>query len=230
MSYVGGGMGDYTQETTYRYVGRGAGEFGVLHVPTAMRSNYCCLCIPLLLLLLLLPLFYLLSASSPKTTNPHCYRGDPSTWGPIKSAWCCHHVGRGCPTTQPPPPPTTTYVPPPTLPPPTTTLAPTTTTAPCKFDCNAGYDDLGPLQWVKGWSGAKKLYCCKTVQRGCASELPPPSGLPPSGEPPLPDTFHYDCNAGYHNCYHCLKLQWSPSKRQYCCKNENKGCKWNTEP
>merc|ERR1712066_1035947 len=110
---------------------------------------------------------------------------------------------------------------------PATTL-PKTTTSQCPIDCNAGYNDLGPFQWVKGWSGAKKIFCCKTAHWGCPSELPPPSGEPPSGEPPEPDTFHYDCNAGYHNCYHCLKLSWSPAKMQYCCKTENKGCKWNT--
>merc|ERR1719359_515568 len=100
-------MGEYVQETTYRYVGRGAGEFGVVHVPTATRPNYClCIVLPLCLILLCLPfLYYLLSASSVHVITHHCYRGDPLTWGPIKSAWCCHHTGRGCPTTPPPPPP-----------------------------------------------------------------------------------------------------------------------------
>eukprot|EP00959_Pyramimonas_sp_CCMP1952_P386764 8105733-Pyramimonas_sp.AAC.1 len=27
------------------------------------------------------------------------------------------------------------------------------TTSPCPIDCNAGYNDLDPLQWVRGWSG-----------------------------------------------------------------------------
>merc|ERR1719502_2098902 len=200
-------MGEYTQETTYKYVGRGAGEFGIVQVPGPSR-NYC-LCLIPLLLLLLIPFLFLMSSGT---------------------------------TTTPPPPPTTTMrpappPPPPTLPPttpkpappppPPTTFAPTTTH--CPIDCNAGYNDLGPMQWVKGWSAAKKLYCCRTVQRGCPSQLPPPSGLPPSGEPPEPDTFQYDCNAGYHDCYHCLVLQWSPSKLNFCCKTANKGCKWNTK-
>merc|ERR1712056_13782 len=54
-----------------------------------------------------------------------------------------------------------------------------------------GYDEW-PMQWVKGWGGAKKVYCCKTVGRGCPSELPPPSGAPPSGLPAAPDTGPYD--------------------------------------
>merc|ERR1712061_857582 len=58
-------------------------------------------------------------------------------------------------------------------------------------------------------TGAKKLYCCKSVGRGCPSELPAPSGVPPSGIPGEADTGPYDCNAGYHPCFHCLQRQWS---------------------
>jgi hypothetical protein len=203
MSYVGGGLGEYTQETTYKYVGRGAGEFGILHVPSGGRPNYCLCIVPLLLLLI--PVFFLFSSSSTTTVPP------PP------------------PTLPPTPPPPAPPVPPPPVPPvvpPVTTPAPTTH---CPIDCTAGYNDLGPMQWVKGWSAAKKIYCCKTAQRGCPSQLPPPSGIPPSGEPPKPDTFHYDCNAGYHNCYHCLVLQWSPAKLKFCCDTQQRGCKWNTK-
>merc|ERR1712004_587514 len=93
------------------------------------------------------------------------------------------------------------------------------------IDCNAGYNDLDPLQWVRGWSGEKKLYCCKTANRGCPSELPPPSGLLPSGLPPAPDANVYDCDAGYHHCMHCLVESWSSNKIKYCCENFHKGCK-----
>merc|ERR1712194_719924 len=66
LSYVGPG-GDYAQETTYRYVGAGAGEFGVLRIPG--RGPNCCLCliIPGLLSLLLLPL--LLFSLAPESTT-----------------------------------------------------------------------------------------------------------------------------------------------------------------
>jgi len=101
---------------------------------------------------------------------------------------------------------------------------PRSTTTPCPIDCNAGYNDLDPLQWVRGWSAHKKLYCCRKFGKGCPSELPPPSGLPPSGEPPLPDANVYDCDAGYHHCMHCLRSSWSPNKIAYCCKNFHKGC------
>merc|ERR1712151_1348599 len=185
LSYVGAG-GDYRQETNYRYVGQGAGDFEMVAVPTNFRTNIWVCIIPLLMLLLLPLLLYLLPqlSSEPVTTLP--------------------------PIPVPTPPPT-----------------PASTTSPCPYDCNQGYNEW-PMQWVKGWSGAKKLYCCKTAQRGCPSELPPPSGLPPSGIPGEVDTGPYDCNAGYHPCYHCLVHQWSPMKLKWCCEQKNKGCQSNT--
>merc|ERR1719476_927967 len=71
LSYVGAG-GDYKQETTYRYVGQGAGDFEMVGVPTNFRSNIWICIIPLLLLLLLVPLLlYLLPqlSSAPVTTT-----------------------------------------------------------------------------------------------------------------------------------------------------------------
>lgn len=210
--------------------------------------NWCWCIIPLLLLLVPLLLLMLPQLSKEDTTTlapmpvlpaapqiittsePYNCKSQ-GLWSFDKKGWCCKHYGVGCPTTPPPtpappPPPAPAARPPP--PPPAIRPA-ISTTSPCPFDCNAGYNEW-PLQWVKGWTGAKKIYCCKTVGRGCATELPPPSGLPPSGIPGEQDTGPYDCNAGYHNCFHCLRQQWSPTKLQWCCTNMNKGCQSNTPP
>ena len=138
------------------------------------------------------------------------------SWDVPKKVYCCLHAGKGCPTTPPAPS---------TMPAPVVPVVPVVTTSPRPIDCNARYNDLDPLQWVRGWSAEKKLYCCKTANKGCPSELPPPSGLPPSNAPPEPDNSVYDCDAGYHHCMHCLELSWSPKKIDYCCKKEHKGCK-----
>jgi len=215
MSFVGNGAGDYVQQTTYRYIGGGAGEFAAISVP-ATSGRLCCLIT--ISLLLLLPLLLLLlqpsttiTTTAPEppplpTTTASC-SGDESTWSISQRLRCCNTVGKGCPHPRPHPQP-----------------HPLPSTTKCPFDCNAGYNDLGPTQWVKGWSGAKKIYCCKTANRGCPSQLPPPSGLPQDDIPGEPDTFQYDCNAGYHHCAGCLKKQWSPNKIRYCCTNEHKGC------
>merc|ERR1719229_1699365 len=73
LTYVGPGGGDYAQETTYRYVGAGQGEMGVLRIPSR-GSNWCLICIvPGILALLGLPLLlWALSASatpSPTSTT-----------------------------------------------------------------------------------------------------------------------------------------------------------------
>merc|ERR1719363_4916 len=49
LSYVGAG-GDYKQETTYTYVGQGAGDFEMVGVPVNIRDRWAYCIIPLLLL------------------------------------------------------------------------------------------------------------------------------------------------------------------------------------
>merc|ERR1719284_420261 len=39
-SYVGNGRGSYRQETAYRYVGHGAGEFDLVEVPTLSPTRF----------------------------------------------------------------------------------------------------------------------------------------------------------------------------------------------
>lgn len=211
MAFLGSGAGDYAQETTYKYVGRGAGEFGVVSIP-ARRNIVCIVIAPLLLLIPLL--WFLLQPETNvttttalpdlPTTTQTCV-GNPATWPLGERLQCCATRGLGCPLT---------------------TAAPDfpSTTTQCKFDCMAGYDDLGPHQWVKGWSGEKKLFCCRTAHRGCPSELPPPSGLPPSNAPPEPEKGPFDCVAGFHNCIPCLRRQWSPMKIRWCCDRKGVGC------
>ena len=127
---------------------------------------------------------------------------------------------------------------------------PTTTTSPCPLDCNQGYQDLDPLEWVRGWSGEKKLYCCKTAGKGCPRELPPPSGLPeprvpvatpsdlpcprapaaaPTNMPAEAPSAHHNCDADFSTKNTCWKKLWNPTKMIWCCKHHHRGCgmaKW----
>merc|ERR1719382_1360947 len=86
----------------------------------------------------------------------NCGEGDAMSWDVPKKVYCCLHEGKGCPTTPKPPAPVA----------PVPVPVPVSTTSPCPIDCNAGYNDLDPLQWVRGWSAEKKLYCCKTANKG----------------------------------------------------------------
>merc|ERR1711972_150195 len=58
-----------------------------------------------------------------------------------------------------------------------------------------------PMTWDMG----KKVWCCSTQGKACPPTAPP--------TPPPPTTsLPFDCNAGYHGCYHCIIKQWSVSK------------------
>merc|ERR1711997_441808 len=113
LGYVGAG-GDYAP-ATYQYVGRGAGQFGMLETRIPRPVNCCCiLLIPLsiLLLLTLLPLlYYLLQPGTvpptlPPTAAPlsltslpyDCTMGTPEFWSGGKKMYCCEQLGMpaGC--------------------------------------------------------------------------------------------------------------------------------------
>merc|ERR1712039_305184 len=57
-----------------------------------------------------------------------------------------------------------------------------------------------------------KAFCCRTQGKGCPPTAPPTTPGPATSLP-------YDCNAGYHGCYHCLLKQWSVSKLAWCCQH-----------
>merc|ERR1712187_27248 len=63
----------------------------------------------------------------------------------------------------------------------------------------------------------KKAFCCQTQGKGCPPTAPPTTPGPTTSLP-------YDCNAGYHGCYHCLIKQWSVSKLAWCCAHMGRGC------
>jgi hypothetical protein len=55
--------------------------------------------------------------------------------------------------------------------------------------------------------------------------VPAPVPLPaPAPAPIVTTSLPYDCNAGYHGCYHCLIKQWSVSKLAWCCQHMGRGC------
>jgi len=102
MSYAGTGNGDYVQETTYKYVGSGAGEFEVV----AAKKTNCCLIVSggvgVLVLVIIVLLLLLLPSPTTTTTGvvlPDCEAGFQNWqtgWSISKKAWCCAHGGKGC--------------------------------------------------------------------------------------------------------------------------------------
>lgn len=246
--YVGDGRGAFRGVQTYNYVGEGGGNFDreIRTTYYGWKARPCCIVVTFLLLIL--GLLYLLSTwstlsrsttpviSAPRATVPPAASPAVSEapyncntfigLSDEKISWCCRKYNVMCPTTLAPRIIEVTVQVPVSVPAPAPVVQVITTSG-VPYDCSAGYDEW-PMQWVKGWGGAKKLYCCSTAGRGCPSELPPPSGRPPSGLPPGPDVGPYDCNAGYHNCYSCLLKHWSANKLNWCCRVQNTGCQSNT--
>merc|ERR1719436_1667925 len=65
LSYVGNG-GDYAAETTYKYVGKGAGEFEMVTVPTNFKQGYCYCLVAVVLVGVVV---FLLNPLAPTTTT-----------------------------------------------------------------------------------------------------------------------------------------------------------------
>merc|ERR1711979_182884 len=65
LSYVGPG-GDYCVETTYKYVGKGAGEFEMVTVPTNYKPGYFYCVVAFALIAVVI---YLLNPMAPTTTT-----------------------------------------------------------------------------------------------------------------------------------------------------------------
>jgi len=108
MSYVGSGMGEYIQETTYRRVGPSAG--GNYDLTTQPRRDFTCLFAAIIILsvLLLAPLFIWVLPGLPVAdifqTSPNgevfnCNQGFAQwehAWSAQQQDYCCAKVGRGC--------------------------------------------------------------------------------------------------------------------------------------
>jgi len=204
LNWVGGGRGCYIQETNYKYVGHGAGDFDAVKIGGGYNGCWCIglsSCLGLLMLAALLAwLFWPVAPTLPHDCNAG-FSNWQAGWSPGKQDWCCQHTGKGCTTTMPPPlSPVPT--PPPTVAPVVTTRAPPTPppeTTPNK--CNMGGVDT--------WSEETRAYCCTTYHNGCPTPPPPPAPVMP-----------YDCNAGFEN----WKLGWSVGKKAWCCQHTGRGC------
>jgi hypothetical protein len=147
MTFVGGGAGNYIQETAYKYVGYGEGEFQVV-APKRINVRLI-LGVGVVVVVLLVVVVALLLRDDPTTTTTlmttalpfSC--GSRETWTPAKQEWCCTNQGIGCTTVPPTPPPT-----------------PATTALP--YNCAAGL--------VASWSAPQKAWCCAHGGRGCAAK------------------------------------------------------------
>jgi cell division protein FtsB len=111
-------------------------------------------------------------------------------WSPAKKEYCCAKVQKGCPEDEKKQDAKEaldaeekkngTF---------------NSTGAAKPFDCDAGLSN-----WEKGWSDAKKEWCCQAESKGCP----------------------FDCEAGVDN----WENGWSPDKKEFCCEHADVACKF----
>jgi len=226
LTYVGGGRGGYVMDPSYKYVGSG-GDFEVARRPKV--GTYLPVVIPVLSGLILLPLLFWMSFAKPPAFDCN---GDVDTfeisWSKDKAAFCCEREGRGCnmpvistklAPAMPQAPPLTTLRPPP---------RPQNLPPADPFNCAVGA--------MQTWLPPKKDWCCKVHHLGCPPTPPPPAAPLPPAAPAVPAApaflrpavqgqlftaaRPFDCAAGFGNWIR----GWSSPKKDWCCKNEGKGC------
>mmetsp|Transcript_43070 Transcript_43070/g.114087 ORF Transcript_43070/g.114087 Transcript_43070/m.114087 type:complete len:222 (+) Transcript_43070:81-746(+) len=99
----GRGRDTYVAETSYRYVGNGAGEYNLVR-PSGRRAFFY-LCVSTSLCTLMFALFFAFMELAPTSTTTaqvyDCGAGFSNLeteWSLGKKVWCCDKVGQGCPT------------------------------------------------------------------------------------------------------------------------------------
>lgn len=171
MSYVGDGGGDWIEETTYKYVGNGLGDFDVGEGPRhehGHRRNWCCI-VGVGLSLVAAAVVVMLALMGPDVaTTTMSPEGAPAADG--RGVTLAAGAEAAVETT-----------------------ASSTSVQPeddndVQYDCQAGF-----AIWQTIWSADKKDWCCKAVGRGCpavASEgtssttAPPAPAAAPPAQPP----------------------------------------------
>lgn len=231
--HVGLGQGAFVQETTYRYVGWGAGEFDVVQsggddggAMARCLAILCitgvlaiCIVIPVLLFTGVIPipkqLLFAPEVRAPGSGGAHdCSHGIQDNWGPEKAEWCCKEEEIGCLAPRAP----------------SATvdravagdrgdLAPAAPAANAAFNCK---EDAGEV--ALDWSSEKRTWCCSHGGAGCNTPVPTP---PPTPTPtPAPGQANpttpvlFDCSAGVDT----WADGWSLGKKAFCCKQSSKGC------
>jgi len=216
MSYVGGGNGEYIEETIYRYVGTG-GDY------TEEPRRSCAVCWTALgccLVLMLIPLMcWLLRPAGDSVQQPNidCAYGVDAwstLWTAEKKEYCCSFVGLGC----------------------------TTAAASLNLSAVAVASTPSPsvLQWPRAQGTAPSALT--DAPTSTARTLPPtvsPGPLPRTATTGAPATARsavaieavttstvasgsvfFNCDIGYSN----FKKLWSSAKKEWCCHELGRAC------
>jgi len=163
LGYVGAGHGGFVAETSYKFVGCGAGEFDFVTTDTPgflghpwVLIGLGAMSVLLIVVALLLIISTIVSHTDTQTPVPrmntpyNCsssVANFQSDWSTEKKVWCCANEGRACNLAGEVPP----------LPLPKSPTVPEE-----QYDCNDGLSN-----WEASWTPRKKRHCCESIGRGC---------------------------------------------------------------
>lgn len=202
MSFVGNGKGEYIQETVYRFVGDGVGEFGpeppgfCARWGTFIGSSAV---MSVLLALVLASLGGLQPTGFPRPSSSSSdgiafdcevdYTDWEKKWSVDRQRWCCHQFSRACQSGERP----------------QEAASPVLSTAVQPYDCDPKPD------WNATWTEGQKAWCCKHIGLGCQ---PLPTQHPPrvprnvarplvrlqtsTSQPGIASTIEGGVSAGFH--------------------------------
>lgn len=163
MTFAGNGKGEYIQETTYRFVGDGVGEYGVEPASfCAQWGTFIGLSVVMMVLLALVLASFGIPAEASSDGIPFdCevdYANWDEKWSVDQQRWCCHQLSRACESGERPSAREAA-----------SSLLPLAAVQP--YDCHPEPD------WNSTWTKGQKAWCCKHNGLGCQplpTQHPPP--------------------------------------------------------
>jgi len=241
MYFVGDGRGDYIQETTYKYVGNGAGQFDMAGGPRRRSCLVHCAVasfgffvavVLMLVILACLPdslksLFEDDSGKGGDGTH-NCFAGYATwqdTWSQDKKVWCCNHMQVACEpqagaqrsaaaaANAAPATGTGASVAPAQPAAPASSAVPATM-APAQA-ANLPRDFTCNAADAPSWEQEKRAYCCTHFSVGCTSAVAVATTVQPTTS-----STKFNCQVSLQN----WQREWSANKKEWCCTHEQTGC------
>lgn len=197
-AYVGDRAGSYIEDTTYQYVGEGAGAYDIVPERDNTRVTIAFAACGMISLMLIGISWIALHPST--TTTSSTARGSfdcnagyakwQTGWSEMKKYYCCGVGHVNCNVVA-------------------TTVAPA-------YDCR--YD----AEQHHLWALPKKVWCCVHLRVGCPTVAPATLQQRSTTVALIQQQYSspFDCNSGFSNWLE----GWSPPKKSWCCSHKQRGC------
>mmetsp|Transcript_11873 Transcript_11873/g.33839 ORF Transcript_11873/g.33839 Transcript_11873/m.33839 type:complete len:279 (+) Transcript_11873:23-859(+) len=218
--YVGEGRGGYSKVQSYNFVGQGRGSWNQEEVVTTYGWKLRPFCFGILVAMIVVMAAYVVVTTGDLTATTSVAKAElfdcssSAAMSVVKREFCCrwHHTYCDNPTGR----------------------KSATPSAHRRYDCAGDLAD-----WRIKWPLKKQAWCCQHAGQGCVQTASPPRAFPslpviastsappeafmvqqPSPLRPEGPGQLFDCDADLDNYAHA----WSPTKQDFCCKRQNKGC------